>query len=240
MSSSPSSESGLVVPASVAATMKVARYDVDLRTGVPVPAEFLLEARTAAHAMGYADGWAAGQRGAGAQARENAARARDERKRAAAERTATLEQVLRTVGSAAAELERRALPVVTEIEEQILRAAVQLAETLVGRELELSREPGVDAIRRVLGLAPVNRPLTVRLCPADHAALVEGTSGSDRYEIDGRSVTLLPDPALRSGDAVGDSDATTIDARIGPAMERVRAVVGIDPAAGPPGDRGVA
>jgi flagellar assembly protein FliH len=62
----------------------------------------------------------------------------------------------------------------------------------------------------------------VRLNPADHA--VVAAAGTQR-EIDGRTVTLLPDPALRPGDAVAMCDATTIDARLDGALARIRDVL---------------
>jgi flagellar assembly protein FliH len=45
--------------------------------------------------------------------------------------------------------------------------------------------------------------------------------------MDGRPITLVDDPSLKPGDAVAVCDATTIDARLGPALERVREVLGL-------------
>jgi flagellar assembly protein FliH len=80
-------------------------------------------------------------------------------------------------------------------------------------------------LARVLALAPEQRPVTVRLNPADRMTI--GLSDrTTELVVDGRSITLVEDPTLQPGDAVAVSDATTIDARLGTALERVREVLG--------------
>jgi flagellar biosynthesis/type III secretory pathway protein FliH len=39
-------------------------------------------------------------------------------------------------------------------------------------------------------------------------------------EVDGRTVTLVPDASLGRGDAVANSDATEVDARLAAALDR--------------------
>jgi flagellar assembly protein FliH len=214
-----------VVRAADAAELPAARFDTNLRGAVRVPEELVADARAAAHAAGYAAGWTEGQHRAGAIAREGAALAREERRQAAEARAAAMERALTAMANAATGLEHRALPVAAEIEEVIVHAAVTLAETLIGRELAIGSTLGEDAMRRALALAPDRRPVTVRLSPLDHATLVG--DGSNRLEVDGRTVTVLADPLIELGDAIADSDATTVDARIGPALERVREVLGL-------------
>jgi flagellar assembly protein FliH len=216
-----------VLRAADAAAVPAVRFDVDLgaRFRPAVAAEGMLaEARSAAQAQGYAAGWAEGRRQAAEAARVAAEQAEAETHRLAAERTAAVDRAAAAVAAAATALERQLGPAVAAAEEAILRAAVELTETLVGHELAVSRSPGEDALRRALSLTPANRPVTVRLHPDDHAALA-GPGPAGR-EVDGRPVTLLPDPALRPGDAIADCDATTIDARLGAALARVREVLG--------------
>jgi flagellar assembly protein FliH len=209
-----------------AAAVPAVRFDVDLgarfRPAV-TDDRVLAEARATALAQGYAAGWAEGKRQAADAARAAAEQAAVDAARAVVERTAALDRAVAAVAAAATALERQVAPAVTAAEEAVLRAALTLTETLLGHELAASRSPGEDALRRALALAPAGRPVTVRLHPDDLAALT-GCGPADR-DVDGRAVTLLADPRLQPGDAVAECDATTVDARLGPALDRVREVL---------------
>jgi flagellar assembly protein FliH len=202
-----------------------ARFDVDLREQPTLPNEVANRLRAEAQAAGYATGWAEGRREAELAAQvardETAAQVRQE----ADIQALRIEQALVAVRLAAADLEQRMVPVVTELEDLIVGTAFALAEAVIGRELAAATEPGRDAVARALALAPNGRPVTVHLHPADHETVTGGQSGP--VEIDGRTVTLLAEPSLQPGDAVAECDATSIDARIAPAVARVREVLGL-------------
>jgi flagellar assembly protein FliH len=187
------------------------------------PVVVLEEARAAARAQGYAAGWAAGNR----QVRESV-RAQQEadeqaRRDAEAERSARLERALAAVAGAARSLEQRIAPVALETDEEVLRAAVALARVLLGRELALATQPGMDALRRAIVHTPANRPVTVWLCPADLATLTDG--GPAARVVDGREVVLLADSALLPGEAVAECDAIRVDARLSAALQRLDEVL---------------
>jgi flagellar assembly protein FliH len=55
-----------------------------------------------------------------------------------------------------------------------------------------------------------------RLSPVD-AATLPGTT-----VVDGRDVVVVADPALDRGDAIVECDASTIESRIGAALDRAR------------------
>ncbi len=209
-----------------AATVRTARFDVDLRKKAASPPELLAQVRAEAEAAGYAAGWAQGRREA-----QQAGRAQADRDAQAVEdvMAAQAVQVDRAIGgivAAARELERRAIPTVLDIENTIADTALMVAEAVVGREVRTAAYPGRDALARALALAPEQRPVTVRLNPADRMSI--GLSdGTTELVMDGHPITLLDDPSLRPGDAVATCDATTIDARLGPALERVREVLGL-------------
>jgi len=200
----------------------VAAFDVDLRLPEAVPADLLAEVRAQAEAVGYAAGWAQGRREV---AKAGAAKAERGIKAAAEVRAA---QAARAVGAlsaialAAESLERQMIPVVHEFEQTIVDTALQIASAVLGREVAMATEPGREALARALALAPVGRPVTVRLNPVDRL-----TIGTTELVTEGRTVTLVDDPALKPGDAVAHCDATTIDARLEPAIERVREVLGL-------------
>lgn len=97
-------------------------------------------------------------------------------------------------------------------------AAFAVAEAVVGRELVLATDPGRDAVSRALALSPDGVEVTVRLHPADAAPLLDDLPA-------GRALRVVADPAVAPGDCVAEAGWTTIDARIGTALDRVRAVL---------------
>ena len=58
-----------------------------------------------------------------------------------------------------------------DIEDQVVATALQIAEVIVGHELEQPDDRGRDAIARALALAPERGHVTARLHPADLAAI---------------------------------------------------------------------
>ncbi|GGM60963.1 FliH/SctL family protein [Dactylosporangium sucinum] len=198
-----------------------ARFDVDLREHEELPAELVAQVRAEAEAVGYASGWAQGMREAQASADEEADRVAAEMEAMAGMHRRRVEQALQAVGAAAAELERRMVPAAQDVEDQIVATAFALAEAVLGRELRTAAEPGREALARALALAPSGSPVTVRLNPDDRR-----TIGQTDLVLDGRAVSVVEDANLRPGDALAVCDATTVDARLGPALERVREVLG--------------
>ncbi|GAA3450642.1 FliH/SctL family protein [Dactylosporangium matsuzakiense] len=197
-----------------------ARFDVDLREREPVPPELLERWRSEAAATGYSAGWAQGVREAREATAAEAARAAQEVADMTAAHRQVIERSLHAIGAAADSLEGRAVAAAHEIEDQIVATAFAIAEAVLGRELRTATEPGREALARALALAPSASPVTVRLNPADRL-----TIGQTELVIDGRTVTLVDDPGLQPGDAVALCDATTVDARLGPALDRVREVL---------------
>ncbi|GII26167.1 FliH/SctL family protein [Planosporangium mesophilum] len=202
-----------------------ARFDVDLREQPTLPNEVADRLRAEAQASGYATGWAQGRREAEVAARVGRERTAAQVREQAEMQALRVEQAIAAVTRAAAGLERQMVPAAAEFEDLIVGAAFTLAEAILGRELAMATDPGRDAVARALALAPAGRPITVRLHPSDHATVTGGQFGS--VQMDGRTVTLVADPTLQSGDAVAECDATTIDARIAPALARVREVLGL-------------
>ncbi|UWP81513.1 flagellar assembly protein FliH [Dactylosporangium fulvum] len=197
-----------------------ARFDVDLSERETLPPDLVARMRAEAEAVGYAAGWAQGRREAQASAAAEAERMATEAAEVAEMHRRRVDRALKALGAAAEALEHRAVPAAHDIEAQIVESAFALAEAVLGRELRTAAEPGREALTRALALAPAASPVTVRLNPADRL-----TIGRTELVMDGRTVTLVEDPALQPGDAVAVCEATTIDARLGPALERVREVL---------------
>ena len=190
-----------------------------------VPDELVVQARAEARAVGYAQGWAHGLRDtadshAGSQAAADADRAslrtRQEQQAASA---------LLALQAAAADLRQSTLSITDDITDQILAAAVELAEALLGRELRDPEAAAPAALARVLRLAPAEEPVTVWLHPADHhtltapggKALIGSVEGAT-----GRGLTFEIDPQLQPGDARARCGSTSIDARLSAGVARLR------------------
>jgi flagellar assembly protein FliH len=196
-----------------------ARFDVPLGERPQLPTDLTRRLRAEAQAAGYAAGWAEGRRAAEDEARAARERFAAEARAAAAVQQVAAAEILHTVAAAVDAFERRAAPSIAGMEADLIAAAFALAETIIGRELATASEPGGDALRRALAFAPPGRAALVRLNPADAATLPSTLTA------DGRDLVLIADATLALGEAVVECDATTVEARIGAALDRAREVL---------------
>lgn len=208
-----------VLRGSDAQALTAADFRVNLRNR-PVNADDRL---AEAHAVGFAAGWAQGRLEAAEAEQAVALRAAAEAARIQAEQAERFDQALRALAVAAAGFERRALPTLAGAEQLLVQGAFQLAEAVLGAELRHLPDTAHAALDRVLTELPVDEPVVVRLSPGDQAVLdLEGTG---EFELDGRVITLIADPELTDGDAIGECAAMTVDARMHTALERAREVL---------------
>jgi flagellar assembly protein FliH len=221
----------------VATALPAARLDTDLRTrnpftrghadarrSDPLLEQVAAEVREAARAEGYAVGWAQGGRAATEQL-QAAARDADEARQAAADaQTLAVRAAVRAVDAAAHSLEQRAVTPAGDFCDAVLRAAFELTETLLGRELVIATEPGLDAVRRALDLLPAGRPVTMRLHPADASVVRQVVAEMPPGEL-GRDVLVVADPSVEPAGCVAECDAMRVDAQLSTALERVRKVI---------------
>jgi flagellar assembly protein FliH len=187
-----------------------------------VPAALLELARADATAAGYSAGWAQGVSEAREQMAAQVAASRDRAHEFDMERAEALHKALHALDFAAAELEQRAVRSAEQSEDVLLDMAVEIAEALLQRDLRMG-DTGSDALARVLALAPVDEPITVRLSPADHAAVT--ADGMSPQSDSRREIVLVADPELQPGDAMAISGASLIDGRLREGLARVRAVL---------------
>jgi flagellar assembly protein FliH len=134
--------------------------------------------------------------------------------------TELLAGLVQRLGQAAEMLMQRETTARHDIEDQVVETAFLIAEAVVGRELERPEPHAIDAIARALRLAPEDGNVTARLNPADLVAIGD----INQFGL-GRSLELVPDASIPAGDCVVDVGACRVDARIGPALERVREVL---------------
>jgi len=174
--------------------------------------------RDAARAQGFAAGWAEGLRASA----QRSTTASDEQARALQHRSDTLLAAQRSALSALQDAVGRCAETTSALHSELTAAAVdlalQIAEAVLDRELEIATDPGADALRRALVGVPIDVPVTVRLHPADLDVL-------DRDVVADRAVTFLADASLTRGDAVVESEDGIVDAGIAAALARVREVL---------------
>ncbi|MFC0713849.1 FliH/SctL family protein [Cellulomonas biazotea] len=194
----------------------------------PLAAPAVLDrgASDAARAEGFATGYAAGAREAARVAQEEATRVRlaqEERRVAAQVALDRALDVLRAAGAAAA---ARTVPVATEVEHRLHAAALDLATAVLGVELSDHERGARAALARVLAHVDGTEPVTVRLHPADLAALTAAADATGATLPDvPEGVTLVADATLAPGDARADLPDGFLDARVDAALARARAAL---------------
>jgi flagellar assembly protein FliH len=171
-------------------------------------------ARTRGHAAGYAAGLR--QAALAAEALRDAAEA-DNDERASVARVAVL-SALRALDSAREQVAAANGLVLAAADAALAAAALDLAEAIIGRELDDAETSAKAAVSRALsGVAP-DEVVALRLHPDDIAVL-----GADAGQLAGLHV--VADPSLARGDAIVTLPDGSVDARIASALERARAVL---------------
>lgn len=174
---------------------------------------------------GYAAGWAAGHAaGARRAAQEAAQEAERQRAVLAAEREARAAEHQRSAAALAlaAEAMRAAhAPVLASALDAVRSGALELAQAVLGHELSDASAAARAALTRVLGAPGLPDELVVRLHPRDLDALA-----ADELATLPPGVRLVADAALAPGDAVAQHADGELDARVGAALDRVRAALG--------------
>ena len=124
--------------------------------GIVVSPELVEAARQEGYAAGFEEGYAAGYTHGIDDARRH---------------VELLGQLVAQLGREADAFAARETTAREAIEDQVVATAMQIAEVLVGHQLEQPDGRGRDAIARALALAPVHGDVTARLHPADIAVL---------------------------------------------------------------------
>ena len=107
-----------------------------------------------------------------------------------------------------------------QAEHEAVELAFELAEAFFGREISLSPSISIEAVKRALTLVPHGEDLVVRLHPDDVVTPEE----LQALVIDA-SVKVVVDPEVEAGGCVVEAGPCRIDAQIGPAMTRARALI---------------
>lgn len=161
------------------------------------------EARRAGFAAGRDDGWDAGFRAGRDEARAQAA------------------SLLAALAAAADDLRARDAVALGDVEDVAVGLAFDVVDALVGRELAVAEAPGRDGLARAVGLVPERGTVEVRLHPSQAIAPDELAD-----LLPGRDVVLVADASVEETGCVVDVGPCRVDAQIGPALARVREVLG--------------
>jgi len=176
-----------------------------------------LEEETArAKIRGHAAGFAEGLRAAEALAAVDAAQTRIERDALRKDAATALAAAVGALRAAAQRFDASSVSVLDEADDALLAAAVELAELIIGHELDDESCSARAAIARVLSSADEASITAVRLSPADLAVI-------NAHGIAAPELRFVADTTLSPGDAVVEMAEGRIDARIGSALERARA-----------------
>jgi flagellar assembly protein FliH len=160
----------------------------------------------AARAAGFEEGFQAGLADAAAG-----------NEAAVAARTARLADAL--VAAAEATRSHRA-EAVARAEHEAVELAFELAEALLGREVSVHPSLSIEAAKRAVALVPQGEDLVVRLHPGDVV-----TPEELQALVADASVKVVHDPAVELGGCVVEAGPCRIDAQVGPAMQRARALI---------------
>jgi flagellar assembly protein FliH len=174
------------------------------------------EAQAAARAQGYSRGWAEGRRAAEEQAAQERAAVLGHQQQAEERREAEHRAAVSGLVAAAARLDEAVTLTCRQVEDQALDLAARLTETLVGHEVAVAADPGLDAVRRGLALAQGEPLLRVRVHPDDRSPELATVTGA---------AAIIGDPTLGRGDAVLETAEGVIDARVSTAVARVQGLL---------------
>ena len=176
----------------------------------------------ASQASGYAAGWAQGLAAAAEEERRVVAALLAQAQVERAALRAEVDSALTGLHAAAEELRNRTTPQLDAVADAVAIAVVDLAEVVIGREIEDDGMRGLTALRRALDAAPTHADVVVRLNPED-LAVIDDVHGPDgiRGLAEGQ-VTVLADARLAPGDAFAEFPGGLVDARTDTALARIR------------------
>ncbi|MGO4102382.1 FliH/SctL family protein [Leifsonia sp. YAF41] len=178
-------------------------------------------ARHQGHAAGYAEGLRAAERAFAVTVAEHEARVAAEREQQA-ER---LQKAMGVLAAATQALNTRLAPVITSVEDSLAAAGLDLAEAILGAELQSGEASARAALRRALEHPDVAEATVIRLHPSDHELLDDAGLLHDAGLLAG-DARFRADPSLAQGDAIVDLPVGFLDARISTALARVRQELG--------------
>jgi len=131
-----------------------------------------------------------------------------------------MERISIALEDAARKLVQSHVALTEQARKEVAEVAFELARLIIGRELAVAENPGIDAVARALDLVGEGERLTIRMNPDEVI---------DPFDISvpvaGCEVTVLADPSIGRGSCIVEGEAFHIDASIDSALERVKTVL---------------
>jgi flagellar assembly protein FliH len=165
---------------------------------------------------GYMAGYAEGARQAQVERAADLASHKAAYAAIQARATTLLDHIAAETAKELARLEGESVVVTSELVEM----AFQLAEAVLGAELQLRPRRALEAAAEALRRLPLG-PALVRVHPDDEALLRAEPGALPSFRAGGE-VTVLADPEVERGSCIVTSGATTLDTRVSQAMARAR------------------
>ena len=172
------------------------------------------------YTQGHAAGFAAGTRAAATEQLRLREQFQDEHRAMLDAGRLAVAQAVRVLEAATAAFQQRRGAVLEEAQDVLAASAMELAEAILGYELNDGGSTARAALARALATVSDGQTVTtVRLHPADLAALAAVDVGNVA------GVELKGDPALNPGDAIAEYPQGWLDARLSTAVDRAKAAL---------------
>lgn len=143
----------------------------------------------------------------------------------AADRAASAAKIML---DAAAQLNRREDDLVSVVESDLVAAALELTEVLLGRELATLDAPALLALARAAELVPERGDLVLRVHPGDVGAVrlsIDSPPEELLPLLEHRTVSVTADPAVEMSGCVIECGPARVDAQWSAALRRMRATL---------------
>lgn len=137
-----------------------------------------------------------------------------------------LQTLLPTLQQAVQQVQQSRLAWQRHWEEHSLKLALGIAEKVIRQQIAQQPEITLELIREGLELAHGNERITVRLNPADHAALGDRVLKVSQPLAQLGKVQILPDPQISAGGCRIDTEFGNVDQRIETQLDRIAQELG--------------
>jgi flagellar assembly protein FliH len=123
-----------------------------------------------------------------------------------------LEAAMQRCGDAILELGKLRSFLFTQVEQQVVKLSMQVAQKIVRREIQADRDIIQTLVRVALGHVAEKSAVTIHLSPLDYNYLLEQRAELSQSE--GRDISLLADKSIERGGCLIQTECGDIDARI--------------------------
>lgn len=137
-----------------------------------------------------------------------------------------LQTLLPTLQQAVQQVQQSRLAWQRHWEQHALRLAIGIAEKVIRQQIAAQPEITLELIREGLELAHGNERITVRLNPADHAALGDRVLKVSQPLAQLGKVQIVPDPQISAGGCRIDTEFGNVDQRIETQLDRIAQELG--------------